>query len=95
MSTGLLAMAHLYKSDPPVSMLVTHLEADFFKKATERIFFTCSDGALFYEAVTDTLSDGMPRTVKARSIGRNAAGEVVAEFIITWSLRAKTKKSTT
>lgn len=92
MSTGLLAMAHLYDSTPPVSMLVTRLESDFFKKATERIFFTCADGALFYEAVNATLNDGQPRTVRARSTGRNALGEVVADFYITWSLKAKSKK---
>jgi len=92
MSTGLLAMAHLYQSDPPVSMLVVRLESDYFKKATERIFFTCADGKLFYEAVKGTLADGLPRTVRARSTGRNPAGEVVADFYITWSIKAKTSK---
>lgn len=89
LSTGMLAMAHLYESKPSVSMLVVRLEADFFKKATERIFFTCADGELFYEAVNGTLQDGLPRTVRAKSIGRNSMGEAVAEFQITWSLKAK------
>ena len=93
MSTGLLAMAHLYQSTPAVSMLVTRLEADFFKKATERIFFTCADGEVFYEAVNGTLEDGLPRTVRARATGRNSAGEVVADFYITWSLKAKSNNS--
>src|ERR687898_975148 len=34
MSTGALAMAHTYKSNPAVSMLVVGLEANYFKKAT-------------------------------------------------------------
>src|ERR687898_257461 len=34
MSTGVLAMAHTYKSNPAVSMLVVGLEANYFKKAT-------------------------------------------------------------
>ena len=95
MSTGLLAMAHLYDSRPSVSMLVTSLQADFFKKATERIFFTCSDGELFYEAVNGTLADGQPRSVEASATGRNSLGEVVAVFTITWSLKAKTNISNT
>ncbi len=94
MSTGLLAMAYLYKSDPPVSMLVVRLESEFFKKATERIFFTCADGEMFFEAVKGTLADGLPRTVRARATGKNSAGEVVADFHITWSIKAKTSKST-
>ena len=92
MSTGLLAMSHLYQSKPSVSMLVVRLEADFFKKATERIFFTCADGETFYEAVNGTMSDGLPRTVRAKATGRNSSGEVVADFFITWSLKAKAKK---
>ncbi len=91
MSTGLLAMAHSYHSAPPISMLVVRLEATFFKKATGRIFFTCADGEYFYEAVNGTLADGLPRTVTARSVGRNTGGEVVAEFLVTWSLKSKTK----
>lgn len=93
MSTGLLAMAHLYQSTPAVSMLVTKLEADFFKKATERIFFTCSDGKAFEEAVEGTIADGLPRTVRARAVGKNSLGEIVADFHITWSLKSKSKKS--
>lgn len=92
LSTGALALAHLYRSEPSVSMLVTRLEADFFKKATERIYFTCADGELFYRAVNETLQDGFARTVRARATGRNSVGEVVAEFYITWSLKAKAKK---
>ena len=34
MSTGALAMAHLYKIQPPVSMLVVKVESEYFKKAT-------------------------------------------------------------
>ena len=33
MSTGVLAMGHTYKLDPPVSMLVTKVTGEFFKKA--------------------------------------------------------------
>src|SRR6516162_5665504 len=33
MSTGALAMMQVYKRRPPVSMLVTRMEANYFKKA--------------------------------------------------------------
>ena len=95
LSTGALALAHSYRSTPSVSMLVTRLEVDFFKKATERIFFTCADGELFYHAVNETLEDGLPRTVRAKSTGKNSQGEVVAEFYVTWSLKAKAQKQNT
>jgi Domain of unknown function (DUF4442) len=93
MSTGALAMAHLYKSDPPVSMLVVKVDSEYFKKATARTSFVCEDGELFQKAIEETIATGEARTVKAISIGKNKEGEVVAEFYITWSFKAKSKKS--
>ena len=92
MSTGALAMAHLYKIHPPVSMLVVKVESEYFKKATGRTSFLCEDGERFRQAVEETLATGEARTVVARSVGTNAAGEVVASFNITWSFKAKTTK---
>lgn len=91
MSTGALAMAHLYKINPPVSMLVVKVDSEYFKKATGRTSFICEDGELFQKAVAETIATGEPRTVKAKSVGTNANGEIVAEFFITWSFRVKTK----
>src|SRR5882757_2812559 len=34
MSTGVLAMAAIYKRNPKISMLVVHAESAYFKKAT-------------------------------------------------------------
>lgn len=89
LSTGALAMAHLYKTDPPVSMLVVKVESEYFKKATGRTRFVCEDGNLFKNAVAETIATGEPRTVKARSVGTNVNGEIVAEFYITWSFKRK------
>ena len=89
MSTGALAMAQLYKINPPVSMLVVQVESGYFKKAADRTSFICEDGDLFRKAVEETIATGEARTVKAKSTGTNKAGEVVAEFYITWSFKAK------
>ena len=91
MSTGILAMAHVYRRSPAVSMLVVGLESNFHKKATGKTLFSCEDGAAIKEAVESSTATGESRTVRARSIGRNEGGEVVAEFFITWSFKAKSK----
>ena len=91
MSTGALAMAHLYKSDPPVSMLVVKVESEYFKKATARTSFLCSDGDLFRNAVDAAMNSSEPSVVRARSIGTNKEGEKIAEFYITWSFKARRK----
>jgi hypothetical protein len=89
MSTGVLAMASIYKHSPRISMLVIHAEASYFKKATGITSFLCTDGAAIKAAV-EKAATGEPSTVKARSFGTNAKGESVAEFEITWSFKAKT-----
>lgn len=89
LSTGSLAMAQLYKIEPPVSMLVVKVESEYYKKASERIRFTCEDGELFCQAIEHTIATGEAVSVKAKSTGINSKGDVVAEFLITWSFKAK------
>jgi hypothetical protein len=89
MSTGVLALGHIYKRNPQVSMLVTGLQAEFVKKATERVYFACSDGEVFRQAIEDAVSSGQGKTLTATSIGCTAAGDVVSSFKIEWSFKAK------
>ena len=89
MSTGALALAQIYKRNPPVSMLVVTVESNYFKKAADKTTFVCEDGALIKQAVEDSIATGEGKTVRAKSVGRNKAGEVVAEFFVTWSFKAK------
>ena len=89
MSTGVLGLMQLHKRKPSVSMLVVNLEAAYFKKAISRTSFICEDGGLFDKAVEESIATGEARTVRAKSIGTNKEGEVVAEFYITWSFKKK------
>lgn len=91
MSTGLFAVAQTYKRRLRVSMLVINIEGKFVKKATGKISFTCNDGALIDETVEKCLTDCEPRTIQCKSIGTNEKGEVVSEFLITWSFKANLK----
>lgn len=90
MSTGLLAMGHTYQRKPSVSMLVVKLEGDFFKKATGVTVFTCEDGDKIRLVIEEAVSTGEARSVKAKTVGKNTLGDLVAEFYITWSFKAKT-----
>jgi acyl-coenzyme A thioesterase PaaI-like protein len=91
LSTGVLCMMHVYQSSPAVSMLVVNMEARFTKKAVGRIAFTCRDGEQIQQAVAQTKASGEGVTVVATSIGLDEAGDQVAEFRFTWSLKAKAK----
>jgi len=89
LSTGALGMAHVYKSKPAVSMLVIGMEAKYFKKATSKTIFTCSDGDAILKAINESRATGEGRTVKTIATGKNAAGDLIAEFYITWSFKVK------
>lgn len=90
-STGILCMGYLYRRNPGVSMLLIHNESNFYKKATGKIIFTCTDGALIKEAVEKAIATGEATTVRCLSIGKNEQQETVAEFYYTWSFKARKK----
>lgn len=89
MSTGALALGHLYKRKPAVSMLVIKTEGEYFKKAVDKTTFVCEAGEEMEKMISEAMATGEPRMVRVRSIGKNKAGELVAEFYITWSFKAK------
>jgi hypothetical protein len=89
MSTGILAMAHIYKRSPKVSMLVVSVEGKFYKKAVGVTRFVCDDGLLIRDTVGKAVDLFESQAVKAKSSGYNENGELVAEFWITWSFKSK------
>ena len=89
LTTGALAMAHVYKRSPAVSMLIVKMEANYFKKATGLTTFTCNDGLRIKELVEKAIATGEAQSFTARSIGTNAEGQQVAEFLFTWSFKVK------
>jgi hypothetical protein len=90
MSTGILPLSLIHKRKPGISMLVTKLEANYFKKATGTTWFTCAQGLAFKEVIEDAVRDGQSHEFIAESVGRNAEGAVVAVFKITWSFKSRT-----
>lgn len=91
MSTGALAMAHIYKRKPAVSMLVVKVDSQYMKKATARTKFTCNDGAALKAVIEKAVSSGEPQAFTARSTGVNKEGETVAEFLVSWSFKVRSK----
>lgn len=89
MCSGMLAFGQVYQRQPKVSMLVVKMEANFFKKATGVILFSCDQGKIIQQAINDAIESREGKTIITKSIGTNNVGETVAEFLITWSFKAK------
>ena len=90
MCSGMLAFGQVYKRNPKISMLVVKMEVNFIKKATGTILFTCEDGEMIRSAINESIATGEGKTIITVSKGKNSADETVADFLITWSFKAKT-----
>jgi Domain of unknown function (DUF4442) len=90
MSTGALALGHLYKRQPAISMLVVKTEGEYFKKAIDKTTFVCEDGLQIKKMIEEAVESGEGKIVRAKTIGKNKAGDLVAEFYITWSFKTRT-----
>jgi hypothetical protein len=93
LSTGALSMSHLYKRTPPVSMLVVRVESEYYRKATGVTTFTCSAGDEIRHIIEEAIQTGEGKNIKVQSTGRNRNGEIVADFWITWSFKAKRSRA--
>ena len=91
MSTGALRLAILIKESHS-SMLVTKMEATYFKKATGTTFFTCEQGKEIASIIDEAVETGEGKSVIAKSTGKNKSGELVAEFLFTWSFKTKSPR---
>ena len=89
MPTGVLVMKAIKDSNRKVSMLVTSQEAQFFKKATGSITFSCKGGNEIREAIDKSIKTGEGQVIVLTSEGKNKDGVVVSKFQFHWSLRVK------
>ena len=90
LSTGLYALLFTTGIQPSVAVIITGLNARFLKKATGTTIFTCREGEKLRQAVIQALETGEPAATTVKSIGKNEAGETVAEFEFTWSFKQRT-----
>ena len=88
LATGAL-LQMLLSSKFPHAMLVTHFEAQFVKKATSPITFTCVQGREIKELLNALHKTGDTATLLLHATGRNVSGEEVMHATITWSIRRK------
>lgn len=92
LSTGAMVINQIRQSGKKISMLVANNNANFSKKATGRITFTCNDGHLIKEAIDKTVATGEGQTFWMKSVGVNEDGVVVSTFNFEWTVKVKSSK---
>ena len=90
-STGIMVSTAIKRSGKKISMLVQNNNANFSKKATGRITFSCEDGHLIAQAISKTMETGEGQTFWMKSVGVNTDGVVVSTFNFEWTVKLKNK----
>ena len=93
LSTGAPALYFIEQSGARMSSLVTGLSAKFTRKATQETTFNFADGASMRSAIESAAHSGEPVVFKARSVGTQQDGTVVAEFEIEWSFKRRSPEA--
>jgi len=91
MSTGAPALLLLADAPTSVASLVVEVRATYTKKVVGSSVFTFEDVAAMRAVVEEAASSDEPLRFAARSVGRDGAGEVVAEIEITWSFKRRSR----
>lgn len=89
LSTGALVMNAIADSKKNISMLVLNTKANFSKKATGVITFTCTQGEEIRDVIQKAIETKEGQTLWMKSVGVNENGEVVSTMEFEWTLKAK------
>ncbi|MFD2587029.1 DUF4442 domain-containing protein [Croceitalea marina] len=89
LTTGAMVSTQIRNTGKKISMLVQNNNANFSKKATGKITFTCEDGHLIAQALERTIATGDGQTIWMKAVGVNKEGIVVSTFNFEWTVRLK------
>lgn len=92
MASGLLLLMYTHKLKPSVSTFVIGCEAKFVKRALGTTTFKCVQGHEIAEKIKRTCETFAPEEIKCITNAYDENGELVAEFIFTWGIKARQVK---
>jgi hypothetical protein len=82
-------MSVIKENNLKISMLVANNKASFFKKATGRINFTCTDGSKIKQAINEAVETKEGQTCWMKAEGVNTDGVIVSVFEFEWTVKVK------
>jgi hypothetical protein len=89
LSTGSIALMAIEGEEPKIIGIITGMDAEFMKKASSRVFFTCSDGEKLFDAVEQCKKSDEQVSVKVKAEGKTKDGTTVAIFHFIWSFKRR------
>lgn len=88
LSTGALCQM-MIKGMGDYAMLVVGFKAQFVKKATTTITFSCDDGIALAAVLGTIKNSGDTASFEMTAIGKNAFGDIIGSAHILWSFKKR------
>ena len=85
MSTG--ALVYAWCSGHKIKFILTDMEGRFLKKVTGKSFYFCQSGQEVLRSIELLENPGDTNSVTLPVTAHDQAGQIVAEFQFTWSLK--------
>lgn len=92
LSTASLGMLHLNEHLKTIAFIIVDMDAEFIKKAVDKVTFRCNDGHLVKEAIEKAYTTGEGQVIKMETIGTMPDGTIVSKFHFTWSFKKRRNK---
>lgn len=92
LSTASLGMLHLNEHLKKIAFIIVDMDAQFMKKAVDKVTFVCNDGHLVKEAIERAYETGEAQIVKMLTVGTMPDGTIVSKFHFTWSFKTRRRK---
>jgi len=89
LSTASGCLLAVYGVKPSVAFIIIDLQAKFYKKATDRVYFECLDVKNAFEAVEECMKTKESKTATFKTVGKMRDGTIVSEFEFTWSFKQR------
>jgi len=89
MSTGAPALVFVQGSEAKISLLMTNVHARYTKKVAGESQFTFREIGEMKDTIDRAAQTGESATCVARSVGRNASGDIASEFEVSWSFKRR------
>jgi acyl-coenzyme A thioesterase PaaI-like protein len=90
LACGMLGLYHIQESRKNISLVFKDFKADFLKRPDADVDFVCSQSAEVKKVVKDAISTGERQSFPCK-IDAMCNGEKVCEFVLTLSLKYRSK----
>lgn len=89
LTTGILLMNEISRSKKRFSMLVLNNKANFSKKATGLINFSCNQGLEIKKSIDKAIETNESQTIWLNSQGIDSKKDIVSSFSFEWTIKLK------